>query len=826
MPHFAGAVKDFCRSFARVSARQPPSVPGAPPVPPRVEVVQPGPPGIGKTRTALEIAVRHPVHLLQPSHALADEREREARPIANQIRAANALAPLPGKGNNPRRVKRVQGMRRNCDLKRSVDERFEQMGWAHGTLACVGCPVKRTCRSRIQFFPDTQPTSVFGVHEMSGWRPETQVHDEHPQWTDSFTYKFYDLQHQLGSPSLHPVFEGWRVGIHTFIQTISAAVMDKALDEDLARNKHGIPLNVSRVFPDGSPQLDALIGIVDYFTNIPMPSPPPMEVRSGLSADDWGDQRWGFFFTALLAEARQTPLPRRANLKFAICQILVAGTPKRATDIRYVVTYRNPPKFLPAMVLDSTAHLMIPAYQAYYENFDLKLNIKNSIKPDAQWVHATHVETKAFASSRLFEGNQLTDHGKNSLKRFLHDIAVRGLGINHQHAGQARVGLVLRKKLVEYLGLPGEGVWKSERDAMKAVDCPDPEINTLFRELKDYFQLRIGYYGGIAGSNEFEDVDIIALVSDPWVNLHASTAEALCLGINPKEHAEALMQAEAIQGIYRCRPLNADQRRQKHIFYYGAHHPEIGVPWTLQEWAAGGQIPRPYARAAEISAARRLRQRTRPEAGGFILGRWNDEALWAHTTSDERPLQELRAKQARLGEAPSRAELASYQRAAQRVADLFGLRQFERAHPFSSRPMVVFAGDEKAADRAERELAAAVRLMPPHLQRPLAAKMAVQAAAEAVDDLVLEAVEQVRAEITAEKQSMVETLKSLSDPTPEAVQRVRHASGSRVRVLLGRWRALRGWWRSTSGLTPEALGDQAQSLPLIEEWVKTGRIRV
>jgi hypothetical protein len=730
----------------------------------RVAIVDPGPPGIGKTRAALKtVGRKNGGRLLGPTHGQAAERKEEIKALA---RVDVMLQPGPDEGKGAR-ARHIQGLGRKCNhMKRDV---WAQHGWTMAEVACSGCPDKGpNCAAMRQFW--TEPTTLLGVHSMQHWDYNGPLFiDEQPNVIDLEIVDEDVLNRLYALNSWARELRPWLTPVHLHLRRVVDTLGDAvyAFDDINRVPAHGIYLPTNPFRDKRSSGYRALRAVLKYVDENPIPPPPAARVRAKtIAPNKWVPPALFRALARLYADANNIAV------KHTNTRILLQGDPEGKLFTFQIETRTvEIPAAESHVILDSYGKEHMFLYRALYgDDFELKLYHRGFV-PEYEGVELVHFDTLGFSRGRSLDFlGALTPKGANARIRALREVLYRGLQLKEHETHRPRVGLIDHKAVLEALGFEfyqEGGVLQfrtSTQGDHRAAAAEDREVERMLCELQENFDLIVGYHGGVTGSNQFVGVNVLAILGDPYGNIGSLQQDADVLGVDRQAYITNDVTTKAKQEIFRARLIDAGEDDRKTILYFGRVAPEIpGLTWNAGLWREGGRIPSRLRHS--LTAA--LWGVTGANKKAFI-GTASPDVVRMHTTS----MRVLRSPYSEAGEileelSPKARE--TYRRVAKDVADAAGLLGFDVPHPFPNRkPLRIWATSREKADVLATQLRNNLRLQSPAMKRAIVADGPASDAAEARSQV-----------LGAEREAIVESMKTL--------RRVRDF----VRALLGMRTVLR-----------------------------------
>lgn len=742
----------------------------------RVAFVSPGPPGIGKSKLAVDAILASGGRLFEPSHSQAAERLAEAR-------AAIRIDPKL----RERTVRHVEGLGRRC-LYLSDDE-WSKSGWEFARVACSGCDRKQECPGMRQFWG--LPDATFGVHAMSGWdRPNMLVIDEMPEPVRADTWDI-DEVYRLCHPGWHPTVETWRRPIAHALKT----VLDRICDAAYATPNPapwGSLLPMAGMIPKDSVAGREFDQLIQYLDHTPIPKPPPEDVRAGtIRAGRWPSGNIDGFFRALDYEINGVAIPTRGRPETAC--VRVYGTDKGKVvqiDLEHRIRWTPPRES--HVVLDSMAARSAFVYDKLYTDWDTQTFIRD-VTPSAEGVELIHYETRGFARSRsLTPRGKLVRAGANARIRALRQIAYQAM----RTAGSKRherptIGIIDHKAALEDMGFDfdDDAVLRIGITDKRSGTAFDPKLEEALCDLEKRFHIVVGYHGGVVGSNKFIGCRVLAILGDPYGHIGMLAEEARTLGVDPQRYVDWRVDCAALQEIYRARLLDTNAQNPKTVLFFGHRPPEVAphLPWKVMGWREGGRIPSRLSYLSQLGLWSSVGQ------SKALFASLDSAVAGLHATLIGAPVLALREAGVIIDEM-SHAARETYRRAVEMVANAAGWVRFSRPHPLGDRrALVMWAPDAKTADAALTQMAAQWRLEPKWIRQ---AVIKTEPAREAVE-VSYEELAPVKADIDNRVKTLTiqrETARRSLEPGPERTVVVAEIT-RQLKEQLVRWDAIKKPWK-------------------------------
>jgi len=642
--------------------------------PGRVAVVNPTPPGVGKSTKAIEKLIeRRQGSFLTPRHALADEQRD--------------------------RFTRTSGM-----PSRKYDGVYRRLKGTHPVLARKLRPVQDLGFSVRQYVLPDECTQVidgageaaFGVHAHLGAIPV----DDHPDPLEPTKLlpgpviidELPPMLRQVEIPMEQiALLTGEQVGAETESFARGLAPLARVLvragkllteqrrQQSRRKNRfparlHGVDLaNVLREAAGGDHQLLEAARASRPTTNAGWFPPPGMRPLGEVYPPKKGDYNWYLQIHYAHATAPAPPIERARS-----GEISNLTWPHRLTDTAIaalvadvpILRMQAPPGYTACLVvsgwggnvrvavelrwrwswslasrssmviLDATAHLVEPALRAAWEGREVKFFRLRVVPPEPKATQRVWVQTSRTAYSRsalLYprRGNQprmLRPRGFGTLVRLL-DTSV-GLMADAQGPGRTLalivpkdVEPVLRAAIAVSKGeLGGEAPEPAQLElvqgdkARRLVECVRGHLGQGRVE-----KIRLARQLAVSGTNRLESAD--ALVTMPFSpDIGAVTEDARALGVDSGDLIRGLQDAELVQELHRLRPLRATHAAPKLLIHFGDRLP-TDWPTGYTRVQAGGRGPVPaYARREAENVVAALARAHGAVSASFIR--------WAATAPD------------------------------------------------------------------------------------------------------------------------------------------------------------------------------------------------
>ncbi len=703
--------------------------------PARVVVLCSGAPGVGKTHQALEAQARYGGTILEPTHTQARERMAEALIIRRRLQfhahAAPQTTPLQKvkvAGNwtavpttqQILETKQYKGLAKECSYFRGEDP-WTPFGWHFHDVACNGCPQKKLCPSIRQFW-NTSPANI-GVHSMKDWALDgTLILDELPAPVECKVYQHYDLTRHF-DPIQHRDIAAWCGLVRQLLNNVLNSVIQIA---SLGKcPPFGEVLNVQAAYPTGSSQREELLALREMIELNPPPSPNPQAVRiGGIKPENWAHGELESLISGLVLSLSGTPSEAPTHPRV---DVIVYGDGKgNFSHIEYQARKKWTPPARSHVVLDSSYHPAI--YGAIYNTQHHEIKAFNRKTPlDDRFVESVQYQTLGFSRKRMLrlpDGGLRAD-GVTHLVRFFYELRKHINHVKGAHGSSYRpkVGIVTHKGVLDALNFrldSDHSTFDSRRHTRSGPSVYDEVEEVYSRVLLDA-DVVFGYYGGVLGSNVFNACDIMVALGDCNPNITAAKLDAQVLRLDAENlYIPWVRQKNAIQTLYRCRPLDADDSNRRLLLYFGRHDLTIpGLDISKLEFATG-RMPSVFAREVLLALHEEV---IRPDV--VLFGTVTHELVGLHETSIGSALQAFRAAQVN-PEDLTRAQVEAYRRAVEVVSHEYGLTRYERPHPLGGRrPLVLWSRSAERADRAVEGFAVRLGMCSPERVAELTSEVAV-----------------------------------------------------------------------------------------------------
>ena len=240
----------------------------------------------------------------------------------------------------------------------------------------------------------------------------------------------------------------------------------------------------------------------------------------------------------------------------------------------------------PCVVLDATADFTEAEWKAAYPHRKVEV-LRLPVQGTAP-AAAVHFETKTMTRGRLLNADGSWQQGAEArVARMIRQVVKRtrelcGLG---RTTHGLTVGVLTHSPLARALGNESSSADESEL------------LELLRKELGARgVTLRVGYFGKHdRGTNEFEEVDALLVLGDPFGNCGDIASEAAFLELDPEALYRARTAATGVQAIARARHIRRDPHARVPLFFVGRTAPAIpGVAWTVKHLAAGREAGTEY----------------------------------------------------------------------------------------------------------------------------------------------------------------------------------------------------------------------------------------
>lgn len=773
---------------------------------PRLAVVSPGPPGVGKSHAALyNLLYERAGQLLEPTHAQAQERLHEARQLEHQVRSTTpppdadpevaALYEIGAVGRPSdvddrgylKRPQHIEGLGRCC-FYLPRDE-WQARGWPFGKVVCPGCPRRAECLAKTQFW--REPLVTLGVHPMAEWGGTGPlVLDELPQPVKTTIVDMEELV-RLAAPVWPQAIEEWRRPIEGDWRALMNEL--RYIAETVPTPQPwGTTVQLAGLWPLDHPIRHYLTRILNYLELHPVPPPDPAQVRAGaIKPTSWPSQELLLLLETLQQELDVVSIQQRevAGIVRTLCVRAFGDTKGQVVRVQVELRERWRPPSSALVMLASLGRDNAPVIERLFAHHEIK-HLTKEVPLPTEGIELYHYDTHALARKRtLTIGNQLTPRGAHALARALRKVAHQGRRVRDRVRGRPLLGLILHKVHLEALGYdPPTGDVVETRDWTGRTRAAKTELlEAAVRELEQQFDLVWGYHGAVIGSNRFKDVQLLAVLADPSGHIGALQEEARTLRLDAQWYVEWKVRTTATQEVYRARLLDASPSNPKIIMYIGTLPPDLGLPWTPQPWAAGGQLPSLTSHLLEGAMIEMSGTRQRP-----LLAAPHPEFAGLHATVIESLLYALREAHVNIEELSPR-DREQVRRAAAAAATFTGLQLFERPHPLGDRrPLTIWAVSAADADTAVAEIRAALQLLPRPQQRVLRAHAPQRDTTARRAAQLAVRLDRLREAVAVALLGRQEACARAANPEARRAARAHH--NRRLRRLLDTWQAMRPQW--------------------------------
>lgn len=802
--------------------------------PKRLAILNPGPPGIGKSTTAVNYQIREGGALVEPTHTQAAERNAEAKALMaaqphvaaaraakrnERIKAQNRKRKAKGKPELPLiapedlDIRHMMGMGRRCLFLKNGDG-WSEHGWSMRDVACDGCPKMRQCPSMRQFWDE--PDAQQGVHNMATWVNGLPVVDELPHPVDTEVFDI-DQLYRYTRKGWHPLVESWRQEFADDLRYVLDHIADAAYK--LAPvPRYGAKLNLAKLMPAGHPVRKSLEKVIAYLDRVHPPYPPALAVRSGnITPQNWPSRNLQSLLETLIDEVdeRKTSSGLRNT---TMCVMVSSDGHGDVASIELQHRFRRDVGWRNQVVMDSSARWSKEIYEALFPNHEVKL-YERFVPVPRDHVRLVHYDTHGLAKGRSvdFIGNLKTG-GARARVRALRELLKQAALYPVTPGTRLKVGLIDHKALLEEMGFDFEktSILTNDTSGCRPVACDDPQLERTIAQVMAEFDLTVGYHGGVTGSNQFEDCRILVLLGDPYGNIGMLEEEARTIGMQPDKYVDWSVQTRAYQEVFRARLLDASATNKKDILYFGRRPPEIEPDWEweVRDWSKGGRLPTEQAFNLERGFYRDLGTR-----GAFWAAPARCTTGMHATLIGGAPLRALRESGEIIEELP-RSAVETWRRAAKRVAGTLGLRLVTRPHPVPGRkPIQIYAANDMAAERLLKDYAEHVKMAPMWQKAEWAEDAPAMNADDALTDRVVEERAAIVGGLEAAAQARDEALDhALADETrtgvPADESAIHRAYRAAQKPLLARWRVIRPLLREPGTVRPRPL---AETITLAEQ---------
>ena len=714
-PHHV-VVKDFFRATSWAEGVQPGQTPTTKT---RAGLFSPGVPGVGKSTAAIQYLARNDGRLLSPSTALAGEQKKRAQNLAH------------ARNTDKQRPKQIKGLGRGCGFGPDV---WSGRGRMYAAVMCTSCPQTTTCTAHTQHYET--PQEVYGVHPQMNWampnkkltdrqrkirslrrklgraqddQPKALIIDEMPTPITTVALRREDFE--VGRciyPELWAWMKATTPSIREFFDAWEEVRFHLAYHPEM---KWGMALDLAALMPPGSRFRVAAESLHAVLVGNPVPTPDAEQARMGLVLPERWPHADCVEFLRVLLQYELPNVPREDR---------GVGAPSVALRVR---GGDNEGRYLPGdetfellrcwvpptvahIILDSTAPYAEKIYAALYDQttHDVRSFYRETPLPKDGSIRAIHCATPGFSYSRCFKNaKELAPEGENvtvrALQRLVLAVDEDQLRFNGDVQPNYRIGLITHRRWLKCLGWQFDADDKLLRDEggltvrapLVAVSPKLAAIEKLLRTLESRGCLVVGYHGAVKGSNLWEYCAVMGHLDAPKINIGTLKTEAKGLGLDADEYSDTRHTVEAVQEIFRCRPLSATPKTPRTILWFAKARSAGDFAWETETWAEGGRVP-----GMETATAQRL---ARLQATRF--GAMASTLVGVVTTGELNPLTPIKTPLQELsrlfpdGMTPTFFEM--YRREVREIALARGWRLFK--HPTDPGHPKVWATDEATAAR-------------------------------------------------------------------------------------------------------------------------------
>jgi hypothetical protein len=563
------------------------------------------PPGVGKSRAALQLAAEHAaggarVLYLAANHALAAE-------LADRLRV---LSP----GIEPVHLRGMAGL---CELPgrdRPHAAAIARAAETMGRRMCEGCPLASRCGGTCEGWtpPRVRRGSVtFAAHAGAAAymadldAADLVIVDELPDLV---------RVRETGPAHLETLRSGslaarrWyreNPGHGDFSRELAAvaAALDAETPRGIYAERRAVTdvLDALRGRPAAMTAARAVLAEgADVLDALP-PMPTPADARRG-AADRWPDAG-AWTFVRAIARALSDPAAAPA----ATVLRLDAGAPGSgwAFETRHLYEL---PAGARVLALDATGADTVAEWQSIAERRGGALDFTTRAAIGEAPAAAEHYRTERLRTARLWAR---TGRGVYFLADALG--AVKNALLRAAGPVPCALGILTHKPLADALRWGANLVIDPAADpppgaAFAADDVHALEIAELAAELVNRrWKLEIGHYGrDTRGTTRFEDVDVLAVLGAPRGDYGATVADAAAIGIDAAELAADRTRAETIQAVARARHLRRAPDRRVRLFLATDDDAPTGVELPGVAWTTTLADRSNAPTLARIDAAREI----------------------------------------------------------------------------------------------------------------------------------------------------------------------------------------------------------------------------
>lgn len=632
------AVKDFLRARNWTGEPAPPPDPAASVVVgrrPRMAMVSSGPPGVGKTRVALNhLATREASgRLLSPSHGQADERMSEAKFLTNRayhdrqegldptgvhpevlalyqigennrrpkpdmsldpVKRAARRAKQAEEASWPKYPKHIQGLGRQCYY--IEEDRWRERGWKFSDVACSGCDRRQICPSQTQFW---QSHSVgLGVHGMAEYHnpdearaaAEATVIDELPAPVQVSIFEMNELV-SLCNPCWHSDVEAWRRPIEDDWRVVMKEFRWLAERDRLNAKTFGQEVQIAGLFPLGHELRHAIERAMVYLEAFPLPAPDPRGVRMGtITPDQWPRANYLEILQAAVDEIDGVSLRDRAkrspNGVVRTLAIRAFGDKGKVSRVQVELRSAWIAPDANITLLASLGRDNLRIAKRMFPNHDIRSYIREVALPEKGF-ELFHSDTYALAMTRVLQpSGNVKPRGATALTRAIRRIVVQAERVResrptpwHPLAKRLRlkIGIITHRAFLKAMGFepePGAAI-EVGRGYVRKHKAATPKLERAVQRLLATGDLVLGYRGATIGSNKFSSCRLLTVLGDPTGNIGMLREDARTLGEDANWYIDWHTRTAATQEVFRIRPLDASPTNPKTVLYIGAHPPNL-----------------------------------------------------------------------------------------------------------------------------------------------------------------------------------------------------------------------------------------------------------